>query len=87
MKFQRFSRSQQCPRCHSKEIYRIKRIGFATRIVCKVSDYRPHWCSNCDTFFFALKRPKTGQGEKPLTLSSANQPKVSGKPQADGLAH
>lgn len=85
MKFQKFSKSRACPTCRSTEVYRMRRVGLTTRVVCKVSDYRPYWCSNCDTFFFALKRPKSaGMGE---AYGMTNQPKVGGKPQVDGLTH
>jgi len=85
MKFQKFTKSRACPACRSTEVYRMKRAGFTTRLVCSVSDYRPYWCSNCDTFFFALKRTRAVPIDKPFGIP--NQPTVGGKPQTNGLTH
>jgi len=86
MKFQRFSKSQACPVCQSKEVYRLKRVGLTTRLVSKISNYRPHWCSNCDTFFFAPKRSETvrAKGQYGMTSQENVNPK---QPQASGPPH
>lgn len=85
MKFQKFSKTQACPTCKSTEIYRLKRVGLAMRVVCGVSNYRPHWCSNCDTFFFAPRRAKTvkieGQYEATKQAQTdTNPPREAGLP-------
>jgi hypothetical protein len=28
----------------------------ALKLFCNVANLRPHWCSNCDTFFLAPRR-------------------------------
>lgn len=83
MKFQKFSKTQICPRCKSTEIFRLKRVGIATRVLCKVSNYRPYWCSSCDEFFFAPRqsRPVRAGGHYPITKpdqASQNQPSAGG---------
>jgi hypothetical protein len=85
MKFRQFSKTQTCPSCHSKEVYRLKRSGIANRIVCKFSNYRPHWCSNCDAFFYAPKRPKTVRIEG--TYGMASRGSVGKQPHARGVSH
>jgi hypothetical protein len=87
MKFRQFSKTRSCPSCHSTDVYRLKRAGFANRIVCKFSNYRPHWCSNCDTFFYAPKPPKSVRIEGAYGV--ARHGKVGGdkQPHAGGLAH
>ena len=86
MKFQKFSKSQACPVCMSTEVYRLKRVGLATRLVSKISNYRPHWCSNCDTFFFAPKRSETPgvKGQYGMATHETAKPK---RPEAGVLAH
>jgi len=85
MRFIKFSKTQACPLCHSKDVYRLKRQGLANRIVSKFSDYRPHWCSNCDEFFYAPKRPKTIRIEG--TYGMSQQANAQVKRHADGLSH
>jgi hypothetical protein len=86
MKFQRFSKTHTCPACQSSDIYRLKRSTVANRIVCKFSNYRPHWCSNCDAFFYALKHPKTVHIDG--TYGVSHQSTQHGNhPRADGLTH
>ena len=86
MKFQKFSKSQACPVCQSTEVFRLKRVGLATRLVSKISNYRPHWCSNCDTFFFAPKRSEAPHSKGQYEMKS--QEKANPKqPQAGGLSH
>ena len=84
MKFSKFSKTRACPICHSTEVYRLKRQGLANRLVCKFSDYRPHWCSACDTFFYAPKRPKTIRIEGAYGISHRAADQVK-RPHADGL--
>jgi hypothetical protein len=86
MKFQKFSKSRACPVCQNTEVFRLKRVGFATRLVSKISNYRPHWCSNCDTFFFAPKRAETSnlKGQYGMTSQEKANPK---QPHAGGPPH
>ena len=86
MKFQKFSKSQACPVCKSTQVYRLKRVGHATRLVSKKSNYRQHRCSNCDTFFFAPKRSETPgvKGQYGMATHETAKPK---RPEAGGLAH
>jgi hypothetical protein len=87
MRFRKFSKTRSCPNCRSGEVYRLKRSGIANRIVCKFTEFRPHWCANCDTFFYAPKNPKTVRVEGAYGV--ARQTKVTGnkQPHAGGLAH
>lgn len=86
MKFKKFSKTRACPLCHSAEVYRLKRQGFANRVVCKFSDYRPYWCSTCDTFFYAPKGLKTIRIEEAYGIS--RQADEHGKrSHANGLSH
>jgi len=86
MRFRRFSKTRACPSCQSTEVFRLRRSGVATRIVSAFSKYRPYWCSNCDTFFYAPKRPKSIRIEEPYGIAGGDQ--ASGKqPHAGGLAH
>lgn len=87
MKFRKFSKTRSCPSCQSKEVYRLKRAGVANQLVCKFSDYRPHWCANCDTFFYAPKGPSSERMED--AYGTARRSEVRNKqPQSGGhLAH
>jgi hypothetical protein len=86
MRFRKFSKTRSCPSCRCEEVYRLKRVGIANRIVCKFTEYRPHWCANCDTFFYAPKSPKTVRIEG--TYGAVQQTKVVNKqPHAGGLAN
>jgi len=88
MKFRHFSKTRSCPSCQSTDVYRLKRSGLANRIVCKFSNYRPHWCSNCDTFFYAPKSPKSVRIEGAYGVARHHGKVGDGKqPHAGGLAH
>ena len=53
MLFRHISKGRNCPQCKSDEVFRVKRTGMALKLVCNMTNLRPHWCSNCDTFFLA----------------------------------
>jgi len=57
MLFQRISRARTCPACKSADVYRVKRTGISVKVVCRIVNLRPYWCSACDTFFLAPKPP------------------------------
>jgi len=85
MQFGRISKERACPACHSAEVYRLKREGLTLRAVCLILNMRPHWCSNCDTFFLAPGRSKTVRTEEKHSLAgrepvSPGQPPVSSHP-------
>jgi len=86
MKFHKFSKTQACPLCQSKDIYRLKRSGLVNRIVCTVSHYRPHWCSNCDSFFYAPKRPRTVRIEGSYGISRRPHDGEGKQPHAGDVA-
>lgn len=86
MKFQKFSKSHRCPTCKGTDAYRVKRVGLAMRLVCSVSNYRPHWCPNCDTFFLAPRQSRSVKVERRFDTSKPQQ--GGAKPsQAAGLPH
>jgi hypothetical protein len=58
MLFKHISKGRNCPECQSSEVFRVKRTGMALKFVCNVTNLRPHWCANCDTFFLAPRRGK-----------------------------
>lgn len=66
MLFKHISKGRSCPQCHSDEVFRMKRTGIALKFICNVTNLRPHWCSNCDTFFLAPRHENTVQLEKGL---------------------
>lgn len=86
MKFRKFSKTQACPACRSTDVYRLKRQGIANRLVCKFSDYRPHWCANCDTFFYAPKRPHAVRIEGAYGVARQTGAR-NAPPQAGNLSH
>lgn len=86
MRFQKFSKTQRCPTCQSTEVYRVKRVGLAIRVVCSVSNYRPYWCSNCDSFFFAPRRARAVRIEEHYPITKPEEP-ASKQPEAGGLTH
>lgn len=86
MMFGKFSKTRSCPVCRSSDVYRVRRSGVANRIVSEFSDYRPHWCSSCDTFFYAPKQPRSSRNEG--TLGKGRSREFGEKrPQAGGASH
>ncbi len=59
MMFRRITKERACPECRSMEIYRVRRVGFAVKAVCRILNVRPYWCEDCDAFFFAPGRSGT----------------------------
>jgi hypothetical protein len=59
MLFRHISKGRNCPQCKSEEVFRVKRTGLALKLICNVTNLRPHWCSNCDTFFLAPRQERT----------------------------
>jgi len=58
MLFRHISKGRNCPQCKSTEVFRVKRTGVALKVLCNVTNLRPHWCSNCDTFFLAPRQER-----------------------------
>jgi hypothetical protein len=46
------------------QAYRIKREGVAERLVCSMLNLRPHYCPNCDMYFFGPRQTKRLHNEK-----------------------
>ncbi len=86
MRFQRISKARTCPECKSKDVYRVKRTGLSLRMVCRIVNLRPYWCSACDTFFLAPKHSKSVRIQEQYGLPSREN-KGANLPPADGLTH
>ena len=86
MRFKHISKDRNCPQCGSTEVFRMRRTGIALKLVCNVTNLRPHWCSECDSFFLAPKQNKTPHITSQMDL---NDRKNAAPPQAgrEHLAH
>ncbi|HTZ32649.1 MAG TPA: hypothetical protein VMH31_09340 [Methylomirabilota bacterium] len=73
MLFKHISKGRNCPECNSAEVFRVKRTGMALKLICNVTNLRPHWCSNCDTFFLAPRQERA-------TRVRSDAPVADGKP-------
>lgn len=80
MRFRHISKKRICPECRSTEVFRVRRTGVALRLICNVTNLRPHWCSNCDTFFLA---PRQDRGPHVVADLPATDQKVGGKTTAE----
>jgi hypothetical protein len=58
MRFRHISKKRICPECQSTEVFRVRRTGVALKLLCNVTNLRPHRCSNCDTFFLAPRQER-----------------------------
>ena len=84
--FRRISRARTCPVCKSAEVYRVKRTGIPVRVVSRILNLRPYWCSECDTFFLAPRPPKALRIEKDYELENSEN-KGTERPHLDGTSH
>lgn len=89
MFFKHISKGRNCPQCKSGDVFRLKRTGMALRFVCNLTNLRPHWCSNCDTFFLAPRREHATRMTEDAKLPGKPQAKVPGptQPGREHLAH
>ena len=86
MLFKHISKGRSCPQCKSGEVFRVKRTGMALKFVCNVTNLRPHWCSNCDTFFLAPRQERSERINEDFQLAGRKPsgPSPSGR---EPLAH
>jgi len=87
MLFKHISKGRNCPQCKSGEVFRLKRTGIALKFVCNVTNLRPHWCSNCDTFFLAPRQPHAGRANEEYNFSNKQNAKRPSPPGREHLAH
>jgi len=89
MLFKHISKGRNCPQCNSGEVFRMKRTGMALKFICNVANLRPHWCSNCDTFFLAPRREHVARMTEEKKLPDKAQTKITGPTQSgrEHLAH
>jgi hypothetical protein len=72
MKFKRITRKPGCPECRRPEDYRVKREGVYAKLVSAVFNVRPHYCPNCDIYFFAPRHSKAEPQEPTEPVRSRN---------------
>ena len=86
MRFRHISRKRICPECQSTEVFRVRRTGMALKLICNVTNLRPHWCPECDTFFLA---PRQERGPQVVADLRATDQTAGGKTSAEQahLAH
>jgi hypothetical protein len=87
MLFKHISKRRACPRCQSVEVFRVKRSGMALKFLCNVTNLRPHWCPNCDTFFLAPRQEKTTSAHDGVELSSKQPASEPSQPRSEPLPH
>jgi hypothetical protein len=73
MKFKRITKERGCPECGGSDEYRVKREGFYVKAVSLFLNVRPHYCPNCDMYFFAPRRAKWAQPAEPAEPVRAQQ--------------
>jgi hypothetical protein len=39
-------------------VFRLKRAGLPVKLICRLLNFRQHWCPECDTFFLGPKHAK-----------------------------
>ena len=84
MKFRRINNVRTCPECKSADVYRVRRTGIPLKVVCRIVNLRPYWCSACDTFFLAPRRSKPVGIQEQHGLPSGEN-KGANLPPTDGL--
>jgi hypothetical protein len=68
MLFKRVSKGRNCPQCKSADVFRLRRTGMALKLIGNVTNLRPYWCANCDTFFLAPRQGNRAQASKGFDL-------------------
>jgi hypothetical protein len=72
MKFKRITRERGCPECLGSDEYRVRREGLYVKAVSLILNVRPHYCPNCDIYFFAPRHSKSAQPKQ--TTESSRTP-------------
>ena len=88
MLFKHISKGRDCPECKSRETFRVKRAGMALKFVCNLTNLRPHWCSNCDTFFLAPRQDRAARTPETGDLRVSDRKTTGANPaEHSHLAH